>query len=271
MRHQQRSHADDPQPAVIPASDIEVVMLTYNEFDMLPYSLPPLMKHFENFLFLDMESDDRTCEFIRQELGARARIVSYRRNQLLDFGYAHARNFAAAHGQKPWLFAIDADEVLVDGVAVNGVPIDSQADAVSIVALERRNVEGQGWKLGQPFDPALFTGRVVKKDRLYRPSSKAYWEGYIHEELIKRPEKTAPKAGSSIRLEHLTNFRSRERERFKRQMYSWMLLRVYRQEVPRRGVNQFWFNEYVPNRLAQIEADAQAFANKDNFAAQPPA
>jgi hypothetical protein len=43
-------------------------------------------------------------------------------------------------------------------------------------------------------------------------------------------------------------------------MYSWMLLRVYREDVPRKGVNQFWFDEYVPQRLAQIEADARAFA-----------
>jgi len=149
------------------------------------------------------------------------------------------------------------------------VSIDAPIDGISVVALERRNLQNQGWKIGEPFDPARFTGQIVKKERLYRPSGKAYWEGYIHEELVRRFEKDAPRAKSFIRLDHLSSFRSPEREVFKRQMYSWMLLRVYRQEVPRKGVNQFWFNEYVPKRLAQIEADARAFDNAGALAPRP--
>jgi len=100
----------------------------------------------------------------------------------------------------------------------------------------------------------------VSKERLYRPDDKLYWEGYIHEELTRRSAKDCPRAKSRIRLDHLANLRSPERNTIKRQMYSWMLFRLYKHEVPRRGVSSFGFNEYVPKHLGQIEADAKAFA-----------
>jgi hypothetical protein len=197
---------------IIPRRDIEVVMLTYNEIDMLRYSIPPLSKYFDHFLILDMESTDGTCAFIKEQLGDRARVISYKRELLLEFGYAHARNFAAANSEKQWVFMVDADEVLVDGVTLAGVSADLPVSETMTVTLERRNLQNDGWKLGEPFDPARFTGRIVKKDRLYRPSAKIYWEGYIHEELVKRPQPDAPRAGSFMRLDHLSSFRSPTRE-----------------------------------------------------------
>jgi GT2 family glycosyltransferase len=154
---------------LIPAADVEIVMLTYNEQDMLPYSLPALAKHFDNFLFLDMESTDQTKEVIADLLRAKpaVRVAPYKREYLLDYGYAHARNFASLHCQKPWLFVVDADEILAGGVKDGKIRLDRLAAATAIVSCERRNLKPGDWQPGEPLDISrLPLGRKEAMNRL---------------------------------------------------------------------------------------------------------
>ncbi len=255
--------ADRPSDAAggVRLGEIEIVMLTYNEEDMLPYSVPALTNYFKNFLFLDMESTDRTLQIIKDLLGDQARVIPYKREGLLASGYAHARNFAAQHCTKPWLLMVDADEVLTGGVTSNEVAIDAGDDATSIVTIDLRILQSKEWQIGQPLVSSQFQieKTVSGKKRLYRPEH-ACWRGYIHEELFPLAAGDSCNAKSHLVLDHLTSFRRPGRVGLKRQMYSWMLLRVYKEITLRDGVNPFWYDEYVPKYLQQIEADAQTFA-----------
>lgn len=248
----------------IATKDIQIFMMTYNEEQLLPYSLPVLREHFTNFLFLDMGSADRTRSIIRRVLDNEAQfeIINYKREHLFEFGYAHARNFASTHASSPWLLAIDADEILAAGVQANEILIDEFTDQTAIVIAERHNLVSDGWKVGESFEPGrLKNGKTEYKKRLYRTGAGTRWRGYIHEDLVDPLWADSRAARSQLVLEHLSNCRDPKTQLTKRQMYAWMLLRVYREEALRDGVSRAWYEDFVPKNLPQLETDAKAFVH----------
>ena len=252
--------ADDGR---ILTSDIEILMLTYNEETLLPYSLGPLRQVFKNFIFLDMGSTDQTLDIIAGMLsdGAQVQVIPYKRQNLFEFGYAHARNFAAAYATKPWLFAVDADEVLVNGVADGKIAIDSTNSATSIVVAQRRNLQRGEWKIGEPLDTTqLAWEKIEDKKRLYKAIDRVRWEGYLHEDLYDAANRDLRTARSSLVLDHLASFRDPTEQIIKRKMYSWMLLRLYENQSLRKGVSRFWYENYIPQHMEQLKQDAREFS-----------
>lgn len=250
----------DDNRAFIDTADVEVVMITYNEQDMLPYSLPALSAHFDRFLFVDMYSTDRTPSIISDLLGNRARIVQYRRQLLLEDGYAHARNFASVYAARPWVLSMDADEVLAGGVAAGKIPIDRVAGQSFAVSAQRRNLRPDGWRPGQPIDVRRYpVSETAAKTRLYRPAVGLRWDGYLHEELSGRGIGSQT-AKSWLVLDHLSRFKDASRMKEQTLLYSWMLLRIYEHPHLRSGVNPYWYDEHVPKNMQKIRDEAQAFA-----------
>jgi hypothetical protein len=128
-----------------------------------------------------------------------------------------------------------------------------------MASLNLRNFRKAGWRVGKQLDVTKLTiERVVTgKKRIYRPSGSVLWKGYIHEEL--HDQSRSPIAESNLTLNHLTVFRSQERQQEKRHMYAWMLLRLMDEKELREGVNRFWYEEFIPKNRQQLENDARLF------------
>lgn len=247
------------QPRYITTDDIEIVMITYNEEEIISCSLTSLINEFERFVFLDMGSTDRTRMIISDIIGKRGRIVPYNRRNLLEYGYAHARNFGACYATARWILTVDADEALVAGVTDGRVAIDRPIEMSHLVTLRRHNFGCGDWRVGEPVvaDQRWFIS-TEEKYRLYRPGTRARWEGYIHEEIA-APDRQAYSAGSSIELNHFSNHKKPGKTSWRRHMYSWMLLRAYEDQALQYGINRHWIDNYIPSNIAAIRAEAALF------------
>jgi glycosyltransferase involved in cell wall biosynthesis len=239
--------------------DVEVAMIVCNEEDFISTSLEPLLPHFSRFIILDMNSEDNTVSVARDLLGSRLTVLSCSQGNLLHQGYGWARNFAAASATKPWLLFVDADEVLQNGIVNRKIDLSKPAQLTTVATIERRNLDDQTWTSGAPIDLAKCRCVSVEtKRRLYKCGSGARWQGYIHEEIVLR-EELRWGAKSSLVFNHFSNFKEPQRLVSRNRMYSWMLLRLFRNDELREGVNRYWLDEYIPRNLAKVEIEAQEF------------
>ena len=230
---------------------------------MLPHSLKPLVTVFERFIIVDMGSQDGTLRVVRDILGDRALVVQYGRDQLLEYGYAHARNYGASFATLPWVLAVDADEIMAPGSSTGGIPVDTNADALSIVTVERINLRGRGDETIETLKLSETAQSSTERHRrLQRPRANARWGGYIHETLhAEPPDLTYQYTGAAdLTFYHLSEFRrdASYNDR-KRDRYFWMLLRAHSNPRLQDGTNSYWYDKFVPENLDRIKAGAQAF------------
>ena len=258
---------DRPDRRVIALSDIQVCMLVYNEEQFVRRSLGPLAKFIDRFIIVDMGSEDKTLDIVRELLGERAQIIRYDREMLFTCGYAHARNYGTEFATSPWILAIDADEVLTCGISDDGVVVDRPLRDLSIVTVERRNIKK---RIDENLGSLNLLGSELRSSerhrRLYRNEKSIHWVGYIHESLYHRERPLTPRCegASGIILYHLADFRDHVRDRWKRNQYSWMLLRAYRDRRLRDAISSYWFDNHVVPNLATIEAESRAFLEAQN-------
>jgi|GEM_PF-7116952 len=248
-------------------SDVEVCMIVYNEAEFLQYSLKPLARLFNRFIIVDMGSQDATLQIIGDILGRRAHIVQYGREQLLEFGYAHARNYGASFATSPWILAVDADEILASGFSSDGIIVGRNLEGMSIATVKRINLQRKGSESIEGLNLAEAPQRSTERHRrLYRSDANVRWAGYIHETLHAEPrDLTAQTEGASeMTFYHLSEFRDQTYDRRKRERYFWMMLRAYDNPELRDGTNSYWYDKHVPDNIEMIRAGARSFAERFN-------
>ena len=88
---------------------ISVVINTLNEEKNLPRAVASVKSFADEIVVVDMESTDKTPE-LAKSLGAK--VFTHKKT-----GYVEpARNFALRQAQCPWLFILDADEEVPEGL-----------------------------------------------------------------------------------------------------------------------------------------------------------
>jgi polysaccharide pyruvyl transferase WcaK-like protein len=248
--------------SLIRRQDITVCMIVYNEEEFLSYSLKSLVQYFDRFLILDMGSQDATVTIVRDLAGQKAKIIAFERDLLLDHGYAYARNYVAGFAVSPWILAVDADEILVSGIMEDGIPINRPPEQVSVVTVERRNLEGRPGGLIKDLQLDREQLRSTERHRrLYRPCGNVAWAGYLHETLYARERASTAQreSASDLVFYHAARFRNQDRSRYKQNQYFWMLLRAYNDRELRDGTSSYWYDKFVPENLQVVQAGAKAF------------
>ncbi|GAC1325419.1 MAG: glycosyltransferase family 2 protein [Thermoleophilaceae bacterium] len=111
-----------------PARRLSVLVVTYNERDLVERSLPPLIAQLEpedELIVADNASTDRTAEAV-ERVAPRARVIRMRSND----GYMSACNEAARHASGDLLLTLDADAIVAPGFCE---------------AIRRPLADGRGW------------------------------------------------------------------------------------------------------------------------------
>jgi glycosyltransferase involved in cell wall biosynthesis len=251
------------RPLSIPCGAIDIGLIVYNERDLIGPTLAALLAAgFDRFVVLDMQSTDGTVEYIRETLGDRAHIVSFPRRSLIEYGYAEARNTCASFSTREWLLFVDADEVLIGGVENGSVILKNQGETPNIYSIKRNNLER---------DPENGPGAVKiysveNHNRLYKPSFRLRYAGYIHEALCLSGQPCYNTSGqTALVFDHYSQLKKSDVLEQKESLYSMMLLRVYNQPDIRGGTTAWWYDTFVPERIAAITARATAFAREQGF------
>lgn len=146
---------------------ITVCMLTLNEEDRLPRSLPPLRDRVARIVVLDADSDDATRE-VAAELGAEVFVRPWE-------GYVAARRHLLSLAETEWVLMLDADEVVEEGLweelARRGFPAGS-ADGYRM----RRRTVYLGRRLRRAWQPDW-------KTVLFRRAAARIPERAVHESV----------------------------------------------------------------------------------------
>jgi len=251
------------RPASIACNSIDVGLIIYNERKIIGPTLTALLTAgFDHFVVLDMQSTDGTADYVRELLGDKAKIISFPRRSLIEYGYAHARNTCASFSTREWLLFVDADEVLIGGVENGSVIITNPGETPDIYSIVRNNLH---------FDTdngpdAISVHSIENHSRLYKPSCRMYYSGYIHENIVLLGEPGYHICGqTALTFDHYSNLKDTADLMPKEELYALMLLRVYNQVDLRVGISPWWYNTYVPERLAFITAAATAFADQQGI------
>jgi len=246
------------RPAGIPCHSIDVGLIVYNERAMIGPTLAALLAAgFDRFIVLDMQSTDGTVDYVREILGDKVQIISFPRRSLIEYGYAEARNTCASFSTRDWLLFVDADEVLVGGVEDGSVIVTNVGQRPDIYSVTHKHLER---------DPAsgpdaISVYSTEKHNRLYRPSFRMRYSGYIHEDIFYSGERCQNTCGhTALVFDHYSKLKEMTDLHRKEGLYSLMLLRIYNQPDLRTGVSDWWYNTYVPERLAYTTTVATAFA-----------
>lgn len=146
---------------------ITAALIVQNEEAVLPRALESLAHVADELVVVDGGSVDRTRE-VAQEYGARVEVRRF------DDDFSAQRNYALDLVRTPWVFMVDADEVVPIDLAVllRRLAALDWADAVFIPRLtvvEGGRSEPMGWPDLAP--------------RLFRPAAGRY-RGRLHEQVL---------------------------------------------------------------------------------------
>jgi glycosyltransferase involved in cell wall biosynthesis len=245
-------------------SSITAVMLSYNEAPMLEITLPRLKECVDQIIILDMESDDGSHLLYRDLLSADDRVVNYRRRNLFDYGFAHPRNYAACFAKSPWLFAIDADELIIPE-EMRSFKRMQVRDTRKFHIARHNYVRAEGFGLDD-IPKILNEGQFSKEThcRITPNLPEIQWQGTIHEELRDGLDDKSPTSPSGITLHHLNAFKAAP-EREKQGLYYYLTLKAVAFPRFRYGTNEYWFNEFTRTYLDYMFEFADEFCDKNNL------
>jgi len=163
-----------PTPRQRPASNIEVIVPTFNEEVNLPFALRSLMEWADAVYVVDSGSTDRTCEIAR-EMGA---IVVHRP----WLGYAAQKNWALDNLPltAEWAFILDADESITP---------ELRTELIGIAGKPPEQVRHAGFYVNRL---TYFLGRPIRHCgyfpsynlRFFRRGRARYEEREVHEHMI---------------------------------------------------------------------------------------
>jgi FkbM family methyltransferase len=259
----------DPHPAKtnspvgIPCSSIDVGMIIYNERAIIEPTIGALLAAgFDSFVILDMQSTDGTVDYIRSCLGCRAQVVSFPRRSLIEYGYAEARNACAVFSTREWLLFVDADEVLISGVQDGFVQLKGDGENPDIYGIERNNLKRDSVNGAD----AIRVDSVETHNRLYKPTFRMRYSGYIHEEICLSGKSCYNVSGqTALIFDHCSHLKTAVDAEQKAGLYALMLLRGYNQPDLRVGTNCWWYDSHVPQHIAAYSVRAQLFAKQQGL------
>jgi len=255
--------ANPSRPTKIACNSIDVGLIVYNERAIIGSTLAALLAAgFDSFVVLDMQSTDGTVDYIRDILGDQAHIISFPRRSLIEYGYAHARNTCASFSTREWLLFVDADEVLISGVENGSVVIKTQGETAGIYSVTRNNLKHD--PDNGPDGIGIYS--VETHNRLYKPTFRMGYRGYIHEGIFLSGEPCYKTSGqAALVFDHYSQLKTLVDLEQKEGLYALMLLRAFNQPDVRVGTGAWWYKTYVPDRVAYTTALAKAFAQQQGF------
>jgi glycosyltransferase involved in cell wall biosynthesis len=244
----------------IACSSIDIGLITYNERAMLELTLSALLEAgFDSFVVLDMQSDDGTAEYVSERLGDRVKIISFPRGSLMEYGFAEARNICAVMSKREWILFVDADEVLIEGVENGFVTIKSHGQTPDVYGVIRNNLQSDpdGGSNG------IKVHSVETFNRLYKPTLRMRYAGYIHEDIHYSGVSCCNAGGqTNLVFDHHSLLKTSVDRVQKEGLYALMLLRIYNQPDLRGHTYPWWYESYVPDHLALLTERATEFAQQ---------
>lgn len=186
-------------------SGLSLFMIVRDEEDRIGGALASVVGLVDEIVVVDSGSTDRTCEIARA-YGAR---VLYR-----DWdGYGFQKNWAERQCKGPWLFNLDADEIVSDALAAEIRKLFEEAGpcelAYSLPVAEQFPGESVPHRLTR-------TNRVV---RLYLRGAGSFAKTTVHDSVIVESNVLVGRLKSKL---HHRSFRSLRRELDKINRYSDM-------------------------------------------------
>ena len=253
---------------------LSIVMITYNEAEFLPISLPPLLDNSDEMVVLDMGSTDGTIDILNDKLRTEDLIVKYDRDNLFKFGFSHPRNYAGKYASGDLVLVIDADELL-EGT-LDATMRAQLASDVNVFSMTRRNYAADTSlnlsNIREILSQVSYT--TENHRRLHRRLPQVRFEGLVHEEIWEGARNAFETAAEvPLILHHLSAYRTREDNQTKHWLYAYLLLKAQMFPGFRFGTNDWFFENYVPENIEVLLAQANAFSdmyglprrNKENF------
>src|SRR4051794_21101863 len=119
---------------------LSVVIITKNEAVNIRACIHSARTISDDIIVVDAESEDKTVELAT---GKNVRVISLKWN-----GYGNARNAGAAAAKNEWIFSLDADERITDGLVAQ-LRMLTLSDPRTIYGFRRRNYfQGKEIKYG---------------------------------------------------------------------------------------------------------------------------
>jgi glycosyltransferase involved in cell wall biosynthesis len=242
-------------------SELSSVMIVQDEIEFLVQAIAALKKYSDQLIFVDLGSTDGSCQFMRHQLRRQDRVIELPWSVLYEKGFSYVRNCGSRAADGQWIEHIDADEMLLPNCVESIKPSlrNSEKNILSITRLELEKnptVQTTWW----PDVAAASSPKDSSHRRICRNDPKIRWEGYIHEELWEGEQSgyfTAEK--SILTYWHFSTYRTSYKPSFKNEKYAWMLLRAESRPELRFGINDGWFNKYIPAHRAGMEIAANNF------------
>lgn len=177
---------------------ISVVIHTYNEAERLPRVLATV-KDFDEVIVCDMESTDATLDIAR---AAGCRILTFPRG---DHRIPEpARNFAIHEASHPWVFVVDADELVPTALRDYLYAHAARADAADGLYISRKSYFMGRWMHGYYPDQQL---RFFRRDV-------TTWPPYVHTRAqVQGRAERIPSARQELAFEHIADFSVRTQVR----------------------------------------------------------
>lgn len=165
---------------------ISAVLITKNEEKVISRCLKSLLGA-DEVVILDTGSTDRTVE-IAEGLGAK---VTVRKEPIIPFHFAQARNEAVALAANDWILTIDADEVVrPGGIRKVKKTIEERPDVTAMMTTFIDQVAGGSFTTS------------IRKTKFFKRSEWS-WKYRVHEQLVARDATGAVGILESVCLEHL--------------------------------------------------------------------
>lgn len=247
------------------------VIISRNEEFFLTEFLPVAKSLFDQIVIVDMNSQDGSPYLFDKLLRDDDKVVNYDPRDLFRYGFKHPRNVGAQFVQTEWIFAIDADEVIVN---INRQDLLNILNCATkdVLSVTRNNIEYNGVVFDENWRD-ISSAREVNVEnhrRIYRARKpEIRWEGFIHEELwIGNSNAWFDHDHSNVTLSHFSEFRpDRGRSTEKFQMYAWMLLHSSSSQHLKFGTNEFWYDKYMNENLEMLVENANHFAKQSGLVA----
>ncbi|WCT73888.1 glycosyltransferase [Sphingomonas naphthae] len=241
---------------------LSVVMLSYNDASSLSITIPPLLEIVDQIIVVEMGSTDGTPELLRSLLREQDMVVSYPRESLFKFGFAHPRNYGAGYARNDWVFAIDSDELVVKDEILAFMA--SPPETPAAYRVRRRNYYADA-NFGLHDVGALMADGGFGEEghcRIYQVSPLVRWAGLIHEEIMFHEDTAASHSvESGITLHHLSAFKPGDINE-KQKLYYYLTLKGLVYKHFRFGTNAFWFDQFPQDHLGQMILAANVFCRE---------
>jgi len=245
---------------------ISALVLAYNEAEMLRLSLRNLKACVDEIIVVDMGSTDGSVDIYNEILTEADRVVSYPRQNLFAFGFAHPRNYGNMFARSEWMLAVDSDE-LVEPDQIRALR-SLDTESFRTFNITRKNYQPGGGlglnDVGAIMASAPFTTETHRRLHLNLPTVE--WKGIIHEEIWDDGASAYATAGSvDVTLHHLNAFKTHNSAHEKQELYSYITLKAFAFPRFQHGTNAFWFTTYVKDNFEALVVYANDFCDKQGL------